>query len=59
MLDTLYSYCNDWKLFVNVSKTKIVVFKKSGRLNQNVNWSFIDEDIEVVNQFTYLNLTLS
>lgn len=45
MLDTLYSYCNDWKLFVNVSKTKKVVFKKSGRLNQNVNWSFNDEEI--------------
>lgn len=59
MLDTLYSYCNDWKLFVDTSKTKIVVFKKSGRLNQNVNWSFNDEDIEVVNQFTYLGLTLS
>lgn len=59
MLDTLYSYCNDWKLFVDTSKTKIVVFMKSGRLNQNVNWSFNDEDIEVVNQFTYLGLTLS
>lgn len=59
MLDTLYSYCNDWKLFVDISKTKIVVFKKSGRLNKNVNWSFNDEDIEVVNQFTYLGLTLS
>lgn len=58
MLYTLYSYCNDWKLFANVSKTEIVVFKKSGRLNQNVNWSLNGEEIEVVIQFTYLYLTL-
>lgn len=28
MLDTLHEYCNDWKLTVNVCKTKIVDFKK-------------------------------
>ena len=26
MLDTLYDYCNEWKLEVNVWKTKIVTF---------------------------------
>lgn len=59
MFDILYSYCNDWKLSVNVSKTKLVVFRKSERLNQNVNWSFNDEEVEIVNQFTYFGLTLS
>ena len=59
MLDVLYSYCNDWKLSVNVSKTKIVVFRKSGRLNPNIKWFYNDEEVEAVNQFTYLGLTLT
>ena len=27
MLDTSYDYCNDWKLEVNVQKTKIVALE--------------------------------
>lgn len=34
ILGTLPDYCNDWKLSVIVCKTKIVVFRKSGRLKQ-------------------------
>lgn len=35
ILDTLHEYCNDWKLSVNVCKTKIIVLRKNGRLKQN------------------------
>jgi hypothetical protein len=30
-LDILDSYCNDWCLRVNPTKTKILVFNKAGR----------------------------
>lgn len=51
--------CNDWNLSVNVCKTKIVVFRKSGRLKQTERWFYNKEEVEIVNQFTYLGLTLS
>jgi len=35
MLDSLHGYCNKWSLTVNVDKTKILVFRKGGRLPQN------------------------
>ena len=31
-LDRLFDYCNTWKLKVNIPKTKIMVFKRGGRL---------------------------
>ena len=34
-LDALLEYCNRWKLVVNTRKTKIMIFKKSGRLPNN------------------------
>ena len=32
MLDTLYDYCTEWKLEVNVQKTKIVAIRNGGKL---------------------------
>ena len=31
-LDALYEYCQRWKMSVHINKTKVIVFKKSGRL---------------------------
>jgi len=35
-LDLLYEYCKKWKLLVNVDKTKIMIFRKSGRRSDNM-----------------------
>ena len=35
-LDVLLNYCNRWKLTVNVSKTKVMVFRKGGMLPRNM-----------------------
>ena len=34
MLNTLYNYCNEWKLEVNVQKTIIVSFGNDGKLHK-------------------------
>ena len=34
-LNRLNDYCNDWKLNINMEKTKIIVFNKSGKLIKN------------------------
>ena len=55
-LDALYSYCADWKLTVNISKTKIMVFRNRGKLNEREQWCYNGIRIEVVNTFDYLGL---
>jgi hypothetical protein len=55
---TIYEqYCDIWKLKVNTSKTKIVVFSK-GR-QQMYNFTFKNEPIEVVNEYKYLGIYFS
>ena len=41
MFDTLYDYCNEWKLEVNVQKIKIAAFRNGGKLRNTENWSMI------------------
>ena len=56
MLDALCSYNTEWKLSLNVSKTKIVVFRNGGVLRENDKWFYHGNEIEVVNEFNYLGL---
>ena len=58
-LDALYSFCADWKLTVNVSKTKIVVFRNRGKLNEREQWLYNGIRIEGVNKFNYLGLSFN
>ena len=39
-LDLLLNYCNIWKLTVNVSKNKVMVFRKGGILPRNIPFYF-------------------
>ena len=58
-LNLLSQYCEKWDLSVNVSKTKIVPFRKSGRLMEQECWKYDGESIESVNRFEYLGLLMS
>jgi hypothetical protein len=33
MLDSLSVYCNEWDHKVNIKKTKVVVFRKGGKIH--------------------------
>ena len=57
-LEALYNYCEDWKLKLNCSKSKIVVFSK-GKVRQNYNFEFGGENIEVVENYKYLGLSFN
>lgn len=59
MLDCIQQYTSKWKLKVNVDKTKIVVFRKGGRLNNNYCWNYNNECIDIVDNFNYLGITLN
>ena len=39
-LNLLYEYCQSWGLKVNTEKTKIMVFRKGGKLKSIENWEY-------------------
>jgi hypothetical protein len=53
-LNRVYEYCEKWGLEVNVEKTKIVVFRKRGKVVSQ--WYFDKELVEVVDSFIYLGV---
>ena len=58
-LDLLLEYCNRWKLKINVSKTKIKVFRKGSILPRNLFFYYDGTQVEIVKQFKYLGLVFT
>jgi len=52
-------YCNRWKLVVNTNKTKIMIFRKGGRLPINISFKYNNCEIEIVNKFNYLGVVFT
>lgn len=48
-------YCDNWKLKVNRSKTKVVVFSKK-KVRHNQNFKLYGENIEIVDAYSYLGI---
>ena len=57
-LNKLQSYSNKWKLKVNLNKTKLMVFNKSGR-KPNFNCKFSQQKVDVAKSYTYLGCVLT
>ena len=57
-MDKLFNYCNKWKLKLNTTKSKIVVFRK-GNIAPRESWKFGNDDIEAVNSLSYLGVLFS
>ena len=54
-LNILEQYCNEWKLKLNKTKTKIIVFRKGGLLPRN----YDNTELEIVSSFTYLGIVFT
>jgi hypothetical protein len=57
-IDQMVKYCGDWNLKCDLKKTKILVFKKGGKLKENEKWFVYDQLIKIVNELSYLGVTL-
>ena len=57
-LNNLNEYCENWKLTINFSKTKIIVFRPSGRI-PNCKFYVGKHEIEIVLNYKYLGITIS
>ena len=59
LLYLLYEFCNDKGLIVNIAKTVIVVFKKSGGLARNEFWTLGGVRLKVESSFTYVGVNFT
>ena len=59
-LNCLSQYCNEWCLKVNLNKTNILIFNKSGKLT-NEKFTYKNDVVQNASQYKYLglNFTLS
>lgn len=55
----LENFCKEYKMIVNVGKTKVMVFRKGGRLRQREKWFYDGQRLEIVNAFHYVGLLFS
>ena len=58
-LNKFEEYCTQWGLEVNLSKTKTMIFNRSGKIPKNIVFTFSGKPIEMVNKFKYLGTILS
>ena len=57
-LNGVKDYCETWKLRVNTSNTKVVVFSR-GKIRRRPDFFLGNERIEVVDDYTYLGVTFN
>jgi hypothetical protein len=55
--DQVTKYCREQKLKCNLSRIKIFVFKKAGKLKKDERWTVKDPKIEVLDEINYLGVT--
>lgn len=58
-IQILLQYCHDYKMVVNVKKTKIMVFRRGGNLSKREKWFCDGKLLEVVTGFQYAGLLFS
>ena len=58
-LDTLFEYCQRYKLSVNTSKTKVMVFRKGGILPRDLKFYYNGKEINIGSTFPYLGVVFS
>ena len=52
-------YCRMWSLIVNLCKTKIVFFRRGGKLKRSEKWYYNGKKINVVNSYKYSGIIFS
>ena len=59
LFDIIATYCDDWGLEINISKTKFMVF--NGRVPDTPNWrpKIHENDVELVTCYCYLGIIIS
>ena len=54
--DNLKTYSRLWKLTINITKTKVMVFNKNGRRSKNLRFTYDGQIVEIVDGFKYFGV---
>jgi hypothetical protein len=57
-LNKLQAFCDDWAIDINLSKTKVMIFNKTGK-HLKKTFLFRSKPLDCVNQYKYLGITLT
>ncbi len=57
-LNKLHIYCKKWKLKVNIKKTKAIIFRNRGKL-EDVKFWYGQNEISITDKYTYLGITFT
>ena len=57
-LNKLGHFCQEWKLDVNLNKTKIMIFSNGRRKYKNYNFIYKGHKLDVTDTYKYLGITL-
>ena len=58
-IHSMESYCDKWQLNVNKAKTKIMIFSKVKAKTHKYKFTHEDTELEIVDNYKYLGLTLA
>ena len=53
-LNKLSNYCDIWNLSVNIDKSKVIIFNKSGRVIKKDNFKYMEYALEITQEYKYL-----
>jgi hypothetical protein len=59
MLDALRTYCSKWRMFVNTSKTKVMIFNPCKNACINPVCTYDGVELGIVSEFKYLGVLFS
>ena len=55
-LKRLGDFCETWQMVVNMKKSQVIIFNKSGRKLTGSKFTFLNKPMEVVNKYCYLGI---
>lgn len=58
-LNALHSYCLENKMMVNVSKSKVVIFRRGGRVSASDVFYYDNNQLEICSDYNYLGVLFS
>lgn len=58
-LDLLGKYCDQWKLSVNGTKTKVVIFSRGKSRKKQDPFFYMGTELEIVDDYTYLGIVFN
>ena len=56
-LNRLHSYCESWKLEVNIDKSKVIVFNSNGKTYKDI-FQYNNETLETITHYNYLGICI-